>query len=231
MDASRFRILPAPGVTAGAFVITGEQPVLVDTGMRGSARRVLRAARSASGNAPVTHVLLTHWHIDHVGSAAEIQRKTGARVYAHQGDIPFVEGRETLGLAGDETRRSRFVQSLLRRLYRPCSVDVAVTDGEVLPLAGGIQVLHLPGHTPGSVCYYHQPTSSLFLGDVLTRRQETWGLPSPRFTANAAQARASLARLYDLRVCACYFGHGAALTTGAQGPLTEALDALASRPG
>jgi len=78
-----------------AYVVPLEEGVLlVDTGMPGNASRVL-AALERLGHRPgdVRQIVLTHWHPDHMGSAAELRRLTGAQVAIHELDAPVPGGR------------------------------------------------------------------------------------------------------------------------------------------
>ncbi|GAC1402303.1 MAG: hypothetical protein NVSMB52_16230 [Chloroflexota bacterium] len=201
--------------------------MLIDAGMRGNWRkfhRTLKRERVTFNT--VSHLLLTHWHIDHTGSAHAIKRHTGAQVVMHALDEPYLTGMEPPVLSTATTRRTRFVQSLLVRLYRTCPVDNTVDDGAVLPIVGGIRVIHVPGHTGGSVCYEHIPSRSLFLGDVLSRRGNRWSLPPDFFTADPMMARNSLLKLLDLKVDACYPGHGMPVLTNATASLQDGIEGL-----
>lgn len=216
---------------AGSFLIHGPESVLIDAGMRGNWRKVRRTLRSERvAPSTVSHLLLTHWHIDHTGTARAIRQHTGAHVVMHALDEPYLIGAEPPVLSEATTRRTRFVQSLLARLYKTCPVDNTVDDGAILPIVGGIRVIHVPGHTGGSVCYEHIPTRSLFLGDVLSRRGNTWSLPPDFFTADPRMARNSLLKLLNLEVEACYPGHGTPVLTNASASLKEGIEGLLATP-
>jgi glyoxylase-like metal-dependent hydrolase (beta-lactamase superfamily II) len=93
--------------------------------------------------------------------------------------------------------------------HPPCPVDRTLGDGD---RAGPLEVIHTPGHTPGSLSFHWAARRVLFTGDAVV----TWPYPAPgwpSFTLNAAQQRASLARLAaldDVEVLAV--GHGAPVT-------------------
>uniref|UniRef100_UPI0005F1332E MBL fold metallo-hydrolase n=1 Tax=Hymenobacter sp. AT01-02 TaxID=1571877 RepID=UPI0005F1332E len=75
-----------------AFLLEDDGLTLVDTGLPGSTDKIFAALRAAGKNpADIKHIILTHLHADHSGSAAEIQRQTNARVYAHHTDAPLLE--------------------------------------------------------------------------------------------------------------------------------------------
>lgn len=220
--------MPVPDVRSRAYLIVGEGgAVLVDSGMPRNAGNVLRClTREGVRRESLVALMLTHWHIDHAGSAARVKDKAGTATYVHEADRPRVEGHALPALPNVETRRGRFAQWLLRKLYRRCPIDHAVRGGDVLPLAGGLRVIHVPGHTAGHVCYFHEPSGSLFLGDALMARGDAWILPQQAFSEDPEEARRSLARLRDLPVTSCYFGHGEPVTEDAAARLRRAIDHL-----
>ena len=84
-----------------SFILVGDRPVLVDSGMPGQATKTL-AALAGEGFAPadVSLILITHRHVDHIGSAAALRRATGAPVAVHALDAPT-------GCAGATAGRGR----------------------------------------------------------------------------------------------------------------------------
>lgn len=100
-------------------------------------------------------VLLTHGHFDHMMAADEVRRHWGVKVYAHELE------QEVLG---DPARN---LSGMWASGYT-MRADETVKDGDVLSLAGfEIRVMHTPGHTQGSVCYYFPEEKVLISGDTL----------------------------------------------------------------
>ncbi|MEG1428052.1 MAG: MBL fold metallo-hydrolase [Oscillospiraceae bacterium] len=98
-------------------------------------------------------ILLTHAHIDHMAQAAEIQERTGAKIFLHREEAALAENPET---------------NLSRLFTEPISVHAnrLLVDNEKIHLGTlEIQVLHTPGHTGGSCCYL--VGNHLFTGDTL----------------------------------------------------------------
>ena len=106
-----------------------------------------------------------------------------------------------------------------------------LSDGDILPVAGGLHVIHTPGHTPGSVCFYAPRDRLLFVGDVLQRR---WNgeviFASSLYSDDIDAARASVKRLAGLDVDMIVFSHYPPLRNGAAETLAG-LVRKASRSG
>lgn len=109
---------------------------------------------SAIGGKP-TAVLLTHGHYDHMLAADAVRQKYGIQVYVHELDEPVLED-AALNLSGFWSRPYTM------------KADCLVKEGDVLRLAGfEIRVMHTPGHTQGSACYYFPEQKILLSGDTL----------------------------------------------------------------
>ncbi|MGH8873685.1 MAG: MBL fold metallo-hydrolase [Acidimicrobiia bacterium] len=105
-------------------------------------------------------LLVTHGHVDHVGGAGEVVRKTGMTAYLHPDD-------DWLALDPETQLRGLFGQ-LPPGDFAPPERFEQLTDGGVLEMAGlRLQVLHTPGHTPGHCCFYLEGEGTLFSGDQL----------------------------------------------------------------
>ena len=69
---------------------------------------------------------------------------------------------------------------------------VSIRDGDILPMLGGLEVIHTPGHTPGSVCLYGARDRVLFVGDTLQRRFGRVSFASRLYSDDATAARTAL---------------------------------------
>ena len=124
-------------------------------------------------------VLITHAHIDHVGGIEMVHREFPAPVLYHSGDEYLY--RNLLQQAQIFGVQPRDLQA-----SQPKVGEATLNDGQTLPLDGGeVRVLHTPGHTPGSVCFYAElPDPVVFTGDTLFQgsigRTDLWGGSFPR---------------------------------------------------
>jgi glyoxylase-like metal-dependent hydrolase (beta-lactamase superfamily II) len=90
----------------------------------------------------------------------------------------------------------------------PAAVDGTVEDGDRLELLGGATVVHMPGHTPGSIALHFPAERLLICGDVIDRRRGRLEPPLKGFTVDMDQALDSLRRLAELEFDVLCPGHG-----------------------
>lgn len=197
----------------------GSDVVLVDTGIAGQGESVAASLRDwGLDRDAVTHVLLTHWHLDHAGSAAEISTWPNAKVWAHHVDAPIIRG----DVAGSFPHLTHAEQGLYSQISGsvpdapPSRVDRELGDDEVLDDLGA-SVLSVPGHTDGSIALHFAEAGVLFTGDVATENQGHVILGP--FNQDRTRARESFRRFADIDVDVVAFGHGQPL----QGPDTRKL--------
>ncbi len=92
---------------------------------------------------------------------------------------------------------------------------IPIVDGDVLPVLGGLEIVHTPGHTPGSVCLYGARDRVLFVGDALQRRLGRVSYASGLYSDDHAAAKRAVKRLAALDVETIVFSHYPALSEGA----------------
>jgi len=153
IDARMFTVGP---VQENCYVVRAkgsDRAVIVDPG--DEAERILDALRQLEVKT-VEAILLTHTHFDHVGAVAPVARATGAPVYC-----PELETQ----ILADINTYMRFPGFGPFESY---DADHTVAGGETLTLAGlELEVMFVPGHSPGHVSYAIRDAGALFSGDVL----------------------------------------------------------------
>lgn len=128
---------------------------LIDPG--GEADRLLAAVEK--NGLKLTKLLLTHGHLDHVGAAAELAARLGIPIEGPQREDAFwleslPQQSEMFGLPHGPA-------------FTP---DHWLEQGDTVSVGNQIlEVLHCPGHTPGHLVFFHRPSLTAFVGDVLFR--------------------------------------------------------------
>lgn len=204
---------------------------LIDTGPVGSGAEIASAIEGlgyATGD--LARVVLTHWHEDHTGSAAEIGAWPGVTVVAGRADAPVVRG--------DRPGAPPVLLDWERPLYGraakglppapPARVDREVEDGDDLGFGGGARVVAVPGHTDGSIAVLVPSARVLFTGDAVAHAEGAVMLGV--FNTDRVRAIASLHRLAALDADTACFGHGDPIIGGGgAGGAAGALRTAASR--
>jgi glyoxylase-like metal-dependent hydrolase (beta-lactamase superfamily II) len=201
-----------------AFLLADpEGPTLIDCGLRGNVKRIRQAIREI-GRKPeeLRNVLVTHHHADHVGSLAALIEKSGAQAWIHPLDAPIVAGEKPRPHANPGSIAGRILGPLIERLPQnnppPAKALHLVNDGDVVPVGGGVQVIHSPGHTAGHVSYFVEGHGGvLFAGDAAGHLFGRIGKPALIFTEDMALARESMRKLAALEFETACFGHGTVL--------------------
>jgi glyoxylase-like metal-dependent hydrolase (beta-lactamase superfamily II) len=197
------------------YVIEGRDGLtLVDTSLPNCRSIIERQVQSMGARlGDVKHILITHAHPDHIGSLADIQQATGAQTYAHRRDAPFIRGEQPIPLPPPETvpfiHHLFGVGSRTLPLPPPARVDHELEDGEILDsVLPGLQVIALPGHTPGEVGFWLPDQRLLFCGDVLIRMMGRLRPPFLVVTVDMAEAKRSIRKVADMDVSTLCMGHG-----------------------
>jgi len=138
--------------------------IVVDTGLAGNTRKILRAIKNL-GYQPhdLLYIILTHAHLDHFGCAAPLKNKTGAQVVGHRADVKFFE-KGGIGamprILPDESKINTFFQGRFLGAP-PVKIDKALEDGDRI---GEWEIIHTPGHTPGTINLFSERRKLLIAG-------------------------------------------------------------------
>lgn len=145
------------------------EAVVIDPGMMREGEREMVTKFIDEHQLNVKHVLLTHLHVDHITGARWLADKTGADVCGSALDNPL--GQEL----PDQVAHFR-----INIEVEPLTVDRNLSEGDTLQLGDEIiQVLHVPGHSPGGLAFYVPQSNLLFSGDTIFNgsigRTDLWG--------------------------------------------------------
>ncbi|MFM7775553.1 MAG: MBL fold metallo-hydrolase [Actinomycetota bacterium] len=203
--------LPTLGsfINSYAFINEDSSVTLVDCGIDGSSKKLMKdLARIGKHPKDVVNIVLTHAHDDHVGGAAKMIKDCDVKnVMMHEKDSYFpptgkTPSRDTSRLSG------KLMKILPDRGYEPFEVTRKLKDGEIIDAAGGLKVIHTPGHTDGHISLLHLESETLITGDSIfnmTSRM-TWALSG--FCVNYKQSQDTARKFLDLDFKNACFTHG-----------------------
>lgn len=169
------------GFVSAYLLIDNTQVVVVDSGVEGSETDIEEALTDLGmGWYAVEHVIFTHKHPDHIGSASAILEATEAEAHAGEGDHVSIVG------------------------PRPVS---PVSDGQDI---FGLRIITTPGHTPGHISVLDPVGGVLVAGDALVGRGDGGGVAGPdaAYTQDMATAEESVRKLAGYNFDTVLFGHG-----------------------
>ncbi|MFT3866630.1 MAG: MBL fold metallo-hydrolase [Solirubrobacterales bacterium] len=191
--------------------------VLVDAGFPGHEAKILKAVEDL-GRRPedLSDLVFTHAHPDHIGSAASIVERTGARTWIHRLDASIAEGG---GPFRPMTPAPGLIQRIGFRVFwrpgeaiSPVRIDRQFDDAERLPVAGALDVIHTPGHSAGHASFSWRDGRLLIVGDV---GANVVGVSDPLGFEDRELGRRSQRRLAAMNFEAAAFGHGRAIARDA----------------
>lgn len=203
------------GYDSNVYLLEDEDPIVVDTGTGMFAESTLEEIGKIVPLRRIGRIVLTHSHMDHMGGAARFQRATGARVYLHEEEAARLRsGDQELTLAG------MFGSRLERVDIEPLRTGERLRCGPA-----ELEVVHTPGHSPGSIVLYERSMRTAIVGDTVfcDGGVGRWDLPG----GDLAQLRRSIKRLEELRLENMYPGHGSYAEGDAQHHLKLSAEYIA----
>jgi glyoxylase-like metal-dependent hydrolase (beta-lactamase superfamily II) len=199
----------ALGPVNAFLLVASDGCTVIDTGLPRNAAKLMDALKAIK-QTKVRRILLTHAHPDHIGSFAALKSITGAGAYMHRADA-------TIAISGEGFRPMKAAPGLLhglmfRLFVRPVAsvegapVEHFLSDGEELPVAGGLKAIHVPGHCAGQMAFLWRQH-----GGVLIAADACSNIPSLGLSLgyeDLEEGRRSLRKLSALDFQAACFGHG-----------------------
>ncbi|MBI4282326.1 MAG: MBL fold metallo-hydrolase [Chloroflexi bacterium] len=212
---------------ANVYLLVDQDLTLVDTGYPGNGRVVVEYIESLGRRVEeLKRVLITHSHPDHTGSVPELKELAPIQVLVHQADTRLdAQGRHLvsyLNVFGENPLPIPF----LRRIV----ADGFLEDGQVLPILGGLRVIHTPGHTPGSICFYLESRKAIFLGDMVVNIGQYVGGSVPLPKTDLKLYEKSLRKIAELDFDIACLAHGQVFQGDADERIRKMLDSFFSAP-
>ncbi len=181
------------GLDCCVYLVDAGELVLIDAGAGKSTDRLIDNIQ-ALGFMPeqISTLIITHAHIDHIGSAADLRDRFNLRVIAHMQDSEAIESGKKVGAEHYGVR------------YRPCHVDEKLS-GQLNELVIGsikLNFIHVPGHTPGSMVVVMESG-----GEKILFGQDIHGPYMPMWGGDPQLAAKSLERIMEIEADILCEGH------------------------
>lgn len=210
----------------------GGKVILVDAGFRGSSLAIENGlADLGLSMADIDRIVISHAHPDHSGGLAELTETFNVPVAVHHSESDIIEGKAPTPNPLQSKFLATIAQPALAKLASaPVPVDMRLQDGDVIPFPTQLRVVHLPGHTPGSIALYLAERGIVIVGDAL-QYKFGWRLypPAPGVTQSPELAMQSLEKLHALDFHTICFSHFPPLKKDARGSLLRLLERHANR--
>ena len=184
------------GYDSNVYLLEDEDPIVVDTGTGMYSDSTLEAISRIVPLRKVGRIVLTHCHYDHLGGAAAFQKATGGRIYLHEAEaVPIMSGDTSLAIS-----------EMFGEKPRQLDLEPLKTGQKLKCGSAELEVLHTPGHSPGSIVLHDPKSGSAVVGDTVfcDGGVGRWDLPG----GDLGQLISSLKRLEKLGLKNMYPGHG-----------------------
>lgn len=184
------------GYDSNVYLLEDEDPIVVDTGTGMYSDSTLETVSRIVPLRKVGRIVLTHCHYDHMGGAAAFQKATGGRIYLHEAEaVPIMSGDSSLAIT-----------EMFGEKPRQLDLEPLKTGQKLKCGSAELEVLHTPGHSPGSIVLHDQKSGSAVVGDTVfcDGGVGRWDLPG----GDLGQLISSLKRLEKLGLKNMYPGHG-----------------------
>ena len=184
--------------------------ILVDTGLQGSLIPITGGFKDLGLTLDqLDTVVITHSHPDHCGGLAEVVAGRNITVAAHREDAEVISGLKPAPNPLQNEFFARMAEPVLPKLMgSQVPVDLLLEDGDSIPFGAEVRVVHLPGHTAGSIALHLPAKRVIIIGDALQYKfSRKLTPPSHRVTQDPEEALRSLEKLLDLDFDIICFSH------------------------
>jgi glyoxylase-like metal-dependent hydrolase (beta-lactamase superfamily II) len=192
------------------IVISGKELAVIDTGTGGNAKKTVEYIQKI-GYQPtdVMAIVITHFHMDHTGSAKELKDiLPNAKVAAHEADADYISGKKSL--PKPKNLLFRAVSAFIK--LEPVAVDILLKENDKI---AQLTVFHAPGHTPGSIALLDENRKAIFVGDTLRYDGEKVTGAPEQYTLDPTQAKESIQKIAQMSFEIMLPGHGEPLKENA----------------
>jgi len=203
-------IYQVEGTNGNVYLVEdGDKLILIDTGLPRNDKKIIKNI-VALGRKPtdVSTIVLTHFHIDHVGSAKKMKELTNAKIAVHEFDADYVAGKKA------PPKPKNLMFKALSSFFKAASVepDLLLKDNDKV---GRLIVIHTPGHSEGSISLLDAERKVMFVGDTIRfMNGKITGSPQ-QFTLDKDKAQDSIGKISTFDFDILLSGHGQPLMSNA----------------
>ncbi|MCX7772976.1 MAG: MBL fold metallo-hydrolase [Clostridia bacterium] len=205
------------------YLIKGQKAILVDTGLKGSGKRILKALSKFNINPKaISLIILTHNHTDHTGAIKELKVLTGAKIAIHQAEANSLKNGQSSPVMPLTLVGKVFAKFFGQSVIEGVPADILIRDElDLRPFGVEGKVLHTPGHTEGSVSVLLDD-GSIIVGDLFSIKTGSKGFKTslPIIAASLPLTKKTLEKLASLNPSVIYTSHGDA---GPKDAITEVI--------
>ena len=214
-------IYQVEGVNCNVYLAEdGDKLILIDTGLPRSDKKILKAIKEL-GRKPedVTTIIITHFHIDHIGSLKKMKQATNAKVAAHELDADYIAG--TRPAPKPKNLMIKALNSVMKA--DPVDLNIKLKDNDKV---GRLTVVFTPGHSEGSISLYDSERKVMFVGDAVRFMDGKMQGPPERFTSDPQKGEESIGHLATFDFDIMLSGHGQPLMSEASKKVKEFYSTL-----
>lgn len=212
---------------SNVYIITGSPVTVVDAGFPVDAGKITRCFGKGRLENPA-RVVATHYHLDHMGSLARLKERFAATAAAHAEDAAVIEGSAPYRMFHMDRLRTAYYSALVPLFFRyeHAAVEERLEEGDLVDAMGGLEVVLVGGHTPGSIALYQAGRGILFSGDVLRNEKGVLDGPPPQFSPEIEEAFFNIReKVLGLEFDVLLPGHGEPVTRDAHGAVSRMMKA------
>ena len=209
------------------IVDCGKELVMIDAGAGCEPERIVRNMKDDGlSTSNLRHVLLTHGHADHSCGARYFQEQLGCKIYLGEQEADMVEKGDEKDLSLDIAKKSGFYSP--DYMFINCRIDVRLRHKERISCGDcAFEALHVPGHSPGSICFLIDLPEgrALFSGDTVFPDGVIGMLNCDG--SELSDYRKYIRRLEGLGIEMLFPGHRVFVVSGGQMHVDQAIEYLA----
>lgn len=173
----------------------------------------------------ITHIVFTHHHVDHAGLSLFLKERSGALTAAHSLDSLYISGQakltDTSSLGTFGKLHSAFFSIPEQAYFPPCEVDIHLREGESYDFLEGLEIVHTPGHTEGSISVLNRDESWIIAGDSISHLFNVLWHPTLSYSVSLTNIHDSFKKISELKTETVMFGHGPPIKGKAYGKIKK----------